>query len=94
MLCCHSWVGKAFGHAVSVGLVRELLVDLREVVLASGILNMSQELSPFAHQMHAAPEQVTGRAHLGGVDGRLREHAPAEQHGDLVGREGASHHDG
>ena len=38
-----SWVRKAFGHAVSVGLVRELLVALGEIVLAVGMLNMSQE---------------------------------------------------
>ena len=35
--------------------------------------------------MHPPPEQVTGRPHLGGIDVGLREHAAAQQHGNLLG---------
>ena len=35
--------------------------------------------------MHPAPEQITGRPHLGGIDVGLREHAAAQQHGNFLG---------
>jgi hypothetical protein len=79
-----SRAGKAFGHSALVGLIRELLVDLREIVLAVDILNMRQELGPFAQEMHAALEQASGAAHFGGIDLRLRKHAAAEQVGHVV----------
>ena len=46
---------------------------------------MCQELGPFACQMHAAPEQVAGGPHRGGIDIGLREHAATEQGGNLLG---------
>jgi hypothetical protein len=52
-------------------------------------LNLRQELRPLAHQRHAAPEQVTGRAPLGGRDVSLRDQAPAAQSSNRV-EEGAS----
>ena len=65
--------------------VGELLADLGQVILAVGILDMGQQLRPFAHQMHPAPEQVAGGAHLGGIDIGLWEHAAAQQHGNFLG---------
>jgi hypothetical protein len=38
----HRGLGEALSHPVAVGLVGELLANLREVVLAMGVLNMSE----------------------------------------------------
>ena len=56
-----------------------------QIVLAVGILHVGQEFGPFARQMHAAPQQVAGRPHLGRIDIGLREHTAAQQHGNLLG---------
>jgi hypothetical protein len=53
--------------------------------LAVGVLDVRQQLRPFPGEIHPTPEQVTGRPHGGGIDVGLREHPPAEQHGNLVG---------
>jgi hypothetical protein len=74
-----------FWIAGSVCLARELLMDLRQIVLTVGILNMCQELSPFAHEMYSAPKQVARGPHLGRIDIRLRQHPAAQEHSDLVG---------
>jgi hypothetical protein len=50
-----------------------------------GILDMGQELGPFARERHPAPEQVSGATPLSRIDLGLREHAAAEQHRNLVG---------
>jgi hypothetical protein len=74
----HSRIGKAFGDPVAVGFLGDLFANGGQIVLAVGILYVGQEFPAFACQVHAAPEQVTGGAHLGGVDIGLREHAPAQ----------------
>jgi hypothetical protein len=71
--------------AFPIRLVRQLLADLREVILTVGILNVGQQLGPLAHQMTAAPEQVPGGPHLRGIDVGLRQHPAAQEHGDLMG---------
>ena len=38
-----------------------------QVVLAVGVLDMPKEFGPFAHEMHPASEQVSGRTHLSRV---------------------------
>ena len=55
-----------------------------KVILAVGVVHMRQECAAFVRQRHAAPEEVAGGAHLGGIDVRLREHAAAEQDGNLL----------
>jgi len=68
----HRRLVKAFGHAFTVGFVSDLFTDVGQIVLAVGILDMSQEFGAFAHQMGAAPEQVAGGAHLSRIDISLR----------------------
>jgi len=48
------------------------------------MLHVRQECGPFVRQMHAAPQQVTGGAHVGGIDRGLREHAATEQGSNLL----------
>jgi len=45
---------------------------------------MGQQLRPFAHQMHPAPEQITGGPHGSGIDIGLGQHTPSEQHRNLM----------
>ena len=49
------------------------------------VLDVGEELAPLAHEVEPASQQISRGAHRGGVDVSLREHAAAEQHGDLVG---------
>jgi hypothetical protein len=52
---------------------------------AGGIVNMRQELSPFAHEIYAAPKQLICRPHLGRIDVGLGQHPAPQEHSDLVG---------
>jgi hypothetical protein len=80
----HSQISKALGDPITVGFIGQLFADRRQIILAVGILDVCQELGPFACQMHPAPEQVAGRPHGGRVDIGLREHPPAQQHGNFL----------
>jgi hypothetical protein len=77
-------IRKPFSHAASVRLISQLLADLRQVVLPVGILDMGQEFSPLAHEMHAAAQQVPCGPHGSGIDIGLGQHAAAEQHRNLM----------
>jgi hypothetical protein len=55
------------------------------MILAVGMLDVCQELGPFAGQMHPAPEQVAGRPHGGRIDIGLREHTTAQQRRNFLG---------
>jgi hypothetical protein len=79
------WVGNALSDAVSVRLVRDVLAALGQVVWASGMLHMGQQFSALAPQVGAATSEVAGRAHRGGIDLGLGEHAATPQRRNLVG---------
>jgi len=49
-----------------------------QVILASGVLDVSKEFCPFSHEVVSSSEEIAGGAHLGGVDIGLREHATSE----------------
>jgi hypothetical protein len=55
------------------------------VILAVGVLDVCQQLGPFACEIGAASEPVAGSAHRHGIDGRWRAHPAAEAHRDRVG---------
>ena len=73
----YSGIGKPLGHPVAVGFVGKLFPNLGQVVLAIGVLAMRQQLSPFAHEMYPAPEEVARGTHLRRIHICLWEHAPA-----------------
>jgi hypothetical protein len=77
-------IGKAVSDALTSGLVGDFLPDFGQMVWRVGIVPMRSEFSACAHQVRAAPEQVTGGAHGGGVHIRVREHTPTEQGGNLL----------
>jgi hypothetical protein len=81
----HGGIGEAFSNAVTVGFVGDLFADLGQIVLAVGVVHVRQQLGAFMCQMHAATQEITGGAHLGGIDIRLREHTATEQGGNLLG---------
>ena len=81
----HRWIGKACGNALTVGFVGDLFADGWQMILAVGIVDMCQELSPCRCQRHATPEQVAGGAHLGGRHRGLREHTAAQKRRNLLG---------
>jgi hypothetical protein len=51
---------------------------IRKVILASGVLDMSKEFSPFSHEVISPSEEVSGCPHPWGIDIRLRNHTASE----------------
>jgi hypothetical protein len=80
----HGRIRAPRGDPVAVGCVGQLCPNLGEVIRAVGIVEMREPLGPCPGEGQPAPAQVTGRAPLGRRDLRLREHAPAAQHGTFV----------
>lgn len=80
----HGRIGTAVSNAVTVRFVGELLAKRRQVLLAGGMLPMCQACGAFVRQRHAAPQEITGGAPLGGLAGGLREHPTTEPGGHLV----------
>jgi hypothetical protein len=74
---------NAFGHAVPVRLVGELLVDVGSVILAIRLLDRGQPLRSRAHLRHPAPPEVPRGAPVSRIDVGLGERAAAEQHRHL-----------
>src|SRR5262249_21484332 len=67
-------ITEALGYSLAVGFISGFLADLREVVLAVGVLHMGQQLRAFAHQIHAAAKQVPARSHFWRIDIGHRQH--------------------
>jgi hypothetical protein len=51
--------------------------------LAIGVLDVSEQFSPFSHEVVSSAKQISGRAHLLGVDIGHGDHASPEQCGDF-----------
>ena len=49
-----------------------------KVILASGVLDMGKELSPFSHEVISSSEQISGSPHPCGIDISLGKHAASE----------------
>jgi hypothetical protein len=81
-------IGAACSPAITGGVGGTLCATRRVVLLALGMLDMRQELGAFVCQRHAATQERTGGAHLGGRDIRLRAHSATEPGGNLGGIEG------
>ena len=76
---------KALNDSFSVLGFGNTSEEVGQVVLASGILDMSKELGSFPHEVISSSEEISGGAHLSRVDIGLGEHASLEQSGDLMG---------
>ncbi len=57
------------------------------LVLAVGVLDVSQQFGAFASEVEPTSQEVAGGAHLGWIDLGLGDHAAAEQRGDLQGND-------
>ena len=73
-----------FANSLAVGLIGDLFTKLRQAVLTVGILDVGEKLGAFAHQVHAAAQQVTGGSHQSGIDIGHRQHAAAQQDRNFV----------
>ena len=78
-------IWEEVGDAVSVLAVGDDLLEFGKVVLAGGVLDVGEELGALAHEVHAAPQEIAGGAHPGGIDVGLRDHPAAQEGGDLEG---------
>jgi hypothetical protein len=77
-------IGQALRHAVAVRFVREFRANLWEVIWASGIVDMRQELRAFPPQRPPPPQSIAGGTHRRRIDVGLGQPATAEAHGHLV----------
>ena len=73
----HCRIGKPCRNPLAVRCGGDLLPNLRQVVLPVGLLHVGQEFRPLTRQMQAAPEQITGRPPLRGIDIGLGAHPSA-----------------
>ncbi len=48
---------------------------IREIVLASGVLDMAEEFCPLSHQVVASSEKISCGPHFGWIDVGLSKHA-------------------
>src|SRR5215831_18518727 len=76
---------SALSPGPMVSFVGHLLADLRQVILAVGILHMCEKFRAFAHEVRAASEQIAGGAQHRRIDIDLGPHAAAEQRRNLLG---------
>jgi hypothetical protein len=81
----HGGSREARSDSSAVGFGGQLCPDLGQVRLPVGILDVRQQLGPFPREIQPTPPQVTGRTHRRRIARGLREHAPAQEHSDLVG---------
>src|SRR5262245_7587754 len=80
-------IGEAVGDVqfLPIGGVAELQAEGRMVVLAVGVLDVSDGLGSLMDQVLPAAQQVAGLAHAGGVDVGLGQRAAAQEPSDLAG---------
>ncbi len=69
---------EAFGDAFTVLGFGNASQGIRKVILASGVLDMGKELSPFSHEVISPSEEISGRPHPCGIDISLGKHAASE----------------
>ena len=81
----HGGIGQACGNAGTVGRGGDLCAKGREGRRALGMVHRCQECRPCVRQRPTAPEPVTSRAQLGGVDRGWWEHTAAPELGNLWG---------
>ena len=65
-------IGEVLFASLALGLVRQLLANLREMVLTVGILPVGQEFGPFAPSVTAPAQEIPGGPHCGRIDRGLR----------------------
>ena len=80
-----AFVGKELSNPLSLRFPADVVLNIREVVLIGGILDVSQKLSSLAGEIHSAAEQIAGGAHFGRVDVGHGEHSTSGEHGDFLG---------
>ena len=78
-------VGEALTKIFPVGRVPEGSVDIGQVVLGVGVLDVGEQLGSLAHKEVAPTQQIAGGAHCLGVDVGKGHVPSAQEVGDLVG---------
>lgn len=78
-------IREVIGESLPMGRNGELLFKVGKIVLAFGVIDMSQKLGPFMDEVVSPSEEVPGGAHAFGIDIGRREGSTPEQNGDLFG---------
>jgi hypothetical protein len=79
----HGAVLEVLGDAFPIGRAGDALAERRQVVLVARHLDVGEQLTSLAHEVKPAPQQIAGRPHPRRVGVGLRQHAAAQQRGDL-----------
>ncbi len=78
-------VGKMLGDADAIGFNRQLLFKVGEIVLAVGVLDVSQQIGPFSHEVVSPSKEVPGGSHGFRIGIGCRQGSTPKQNGDLFG---------
>jgi hypothetical protein len=81
----HGGIRAPLRHTVPVRLVGQRLPDLGQIVWPGGLRPVAQAFGALTCQLSAAPAQVTGGPHRGGIDVGLWEPPATQQHSDVLG---------
>jgi hypothetical protein len=81
----HGGSREPLRHPVPGRLVGQVLPDLGQMVWPVGLLHVGQECGALTCQREAAPAQVAGGPHRGGIDVGLWEHPATQQNSEFLG---------
>jgi len=69
---------EPFDDAISVLGFGNTSQGIREVILASGVLDMGKEFGTLSHEVISSSEEISGCPHPCGIDISLGKHAASE----------------
>ena len=72
-------IGEAFGDTFTIAPIRDLLSDLRKVVLVIRVLDVGQKLRALSHQVHPPSQRISSRAHAFWIDISLGNHSATQK---------------
>ena len=78
-------IDELFGDGLPVGLVGDPGAERLHVVLAVGVLDVTDEVGALTGQEVASSQKIPGGAHGGGIDVGHGEVTAAQESGDLAG---------
>ena len=78
-------VRKELSDPLSLRFSRDIVFNVRQVVLICRILDVSQKFGSLAGEIHSSPEQIACGAHFGRIDISYWEHSTSGEDSDLVG---------
>ena len=80
----HTGIFESVGESFAIGFIGQFCSNIREIALVICILNMGQKMTALANEIKSSAQDIAGGSHFGRIDIRLRNHAAAQQDGNLM----------